>query len=64
MKEIELTVTGGERFTAKFGRKGFGRNFVFDGLWRGRRYHMRQVEVYAIWEGGGWLVISIIVKYF
>jgi hypothetical protein len=43
--EIELTVTGGERFTAKFGRNGFRRNFVFDGLWRGWRYHMKQVEV-------------------
>jgi len=62
--EVELTLTGGEQFAAKFGRTGFRRNFVFDGLWRGQRYHMKQVEVYATWEDDDWLVISVVVKYF
>jgi hypothetical protein len=34
------------------------------GLWRGRRYHMKQVEVPAIWEDRGWLVTNVITKYF
>jgi hypothetical protein len=38
--------------------------FVFDGGWRGRRYHMKQIEVYTTWEEDDWLVISVIVKYF
>jgi hypothetical protein len=63
-KEIASTIRDGERFAAKFGRAGFRRNFVFDGLWRDRRYHMKQVEVLATWEDGDWLVISVIVKYF
>ena len=62
-EEIASTLTGGERFGAKFGRSGFRRNFVFDGLWRGQRYHMKQVEVFAVREDGDWLVISLIVKY-
>jgi hypothetical protein len=51
-EEIASTLAEGERFAAKFGRSGFRRNFGFDGLWRGRRYHMKQVEVYAGWEDG------------
>ena len=52
------------RFPAKFGRNGFRRNFRFDGTWRGRRYGMKQIEAFAIYEDGDWLVISVIVKYF
>ena len=62
--EVAATVREGERFAAKFGREGFRRNFSFGSLWRGRRYHMKQVEVFATWEDGDWLVISVIVKYF
>jgi hypothetical protein len=63
-EEIATTIRDGERFIAKFGREGFRRNFIFEGLWRGRRYHMKQIEVFAVWEDGDWLVISVVVKYF
>jgi hypothetical protein len=62
--EVIATVEGGERFSAKFGRVGFRRNFPFEGLWRGRRYSTKQVEAYAVREGEDWLVITILVKYF
>lgn len=54
--EVVATVEGGERFTAKFGRIGFRRNFAFNGTWRGRRYTSKQVEVHAVEESGDWLV--------
>ena len=63
-EEVEAAIREGERFPAKFGREGFRRNFRFDGTWRGRRYGMKQIEAFAIWENGDWLVISVIVKYF
>ncbi len=63
-EEVAATVGEGERFAAKFGRHGFRRNFRFDGIWRGRHYAMKQVEAFAIFEDGEWLVISVIVKYF
>jgi hypothetical protein len=63
-EDVLGTIREGERFPAKFGRQGFRRNFEFDGLWQGHRYHMKQVEVLATWEDGDWLVISVIVKYF
>lgn len=62
--EVAATIREGQRFAAKFGREGFRRNFPFGSLWRGRRYHMKQVEVFATWEDGDWLVITVIVKYF
>jgi hypothetical protein len=63
-EEVAATLREGERFAAKFGREGFRRNFAFEALWRGRRYHMKQVEAFAVQEGGDWLVISVVVKYF
>jgi len=62
--EIIATVEAGESFEAKYGRKGFRRNFVFHGVWRGRRYATKQVEAYAVEENGRWVVITVLVKYF
>jgi hypothetical protein len=62
--EVAATLREGERFLAKFGRRGFRHHFLFDGLWRGRRYATKQVEAFAVEEDGDWLVISVIVKYF
>ncbi|HEX5078356.1 MAG TPA: hypothetical protein VFV80_04340 [Geminicoccaceae bacterium] len=62
--EVEATVTGGERFPARFGRTGFRRNFAFSASWRGRRYRTKQIEAFAVEEGDDWLVITVLVKYF
>ncbi len=63
--EVRSTVEFGERFPAKFGRVGFRRNFVFSGVWRGRSYSTKQIEVYAVEEASEeWLVITIITRYF
>ena len=61
--EVVATVEGGEQFPARLGRTGFRRNFAFGGLWRGKTYATKQIEAYAVDEDG-WLVISLIVKYF
>lgn len=62
--EVRATVAQGERFPARFGRRGFRRNFPVAGEWRGRRFETKQLEVYAVEEEGGWLVITVIVRYF
>jgi hypothetical protein len=62
--EVIATVAGGERFPAKLGRAGFRRNFPFDGIWRERRYATKQVEALAVRQDGGWLVITVLVKFF
>ncbi|HEX5482175.1 MAG TPA: DUF4258 domain-containing protein [Terriglobia bacterium] len=62
--EVISTVESGEHFPTKFGRAGFRRNFAFNAEWLSRSYATKQVEVYAVQEDGGWLVITVLVKYF
>jgi hypothetical protein len=54
----------GKNFLQKFGRIGFRRNFNFEGMWRGKKYNAKQVEVYAVKENDDFVVITVIVKYF
>ncbi|MBI5184458.1 MAG: DUF4258 domain-containing protein [Nitrospinae bacterium] len=63
-QEIISTVETGETFPAKYGRTGFRRNFHFDAAWRGKHYKTKQVEAFAVKENNGWIVITIIVRYF
>jgi hypothetical protein len=62
--EVKATVEEGEQFPARFGRTGFRRNFPFDSKWRGRAFRSKQIEAYAVREGGDWLVITVITRYF
>lgn len=62
-EEVVATIESGERFPAKFGRSGFRRNVPFDGAWNGKRFATKQIEAYAV-EEDGWLVITVIVKFF
>ena len=62
-EEVFTALKEGERFPAKFGRTGFRRNFSFESTWRGKHYGTKQVEAYAV-EDNGWLVITVIVRYF
>lgn len=61
--EVIATVQAGEVFPAKYGRTGFRRNFQVSGQWRGRHFNNKQIEAYAV-EEDGWLVLTVIVKYF
>ncbi len=63
-EEVVETVRQGEQFPAKYGRTGFRRNFSFEAMWRGRYYGNKQIEAYAVWEDDGWLVISLVTKFF
>lgn len=64
LQEVVATVRRGERFPARLGRTGFRRNFRFGGVWRGRTYATKQVELFAVPEHGGWLVITVLVRYY
>jgi len=62
-EEVIRAIESGERFQAKFGRMGFRRNFAFDGEWNGKRYATKQVEA-LVAQDDGWLVITVVVKFF
>jgi hypothetical protein len=63
-EEVVETVERGERFPARFRRTGFRRNFVFGKEWRGRLYSTKQIEAYAARTRQGWLVITIVTRFF
>ena len=63
-EEVVLTVETGEKFNARFGRTGFRRNMPFYEQWRGKVYGTKQIEAYAIRRYDGWLVISVVTRYF
>ena len=63
-EEVIATVQLGEQFPAKFDRTGFRRNFAFNKLWHDKLYRTKQIEAYAVLEKDGWLVISIITRFF
>lgn len=63
-EEVIGIIERGERFAAKHGRIGFRSNFQFDGEWNNKRYSTKQLEAFAVEEEDGWLVITVIVKFF
>ncbi len=62
--EVIGTVETGTRSPAKFGRTRFRRDLPFGAEWRGRRYATKRVDAFAVEEEDGWLVITVIVRYF
>jgi len=48
--EVKETVLHGEKFSAKFGRTGFRKNFSFEGKWNNRMFRNKQIEVYCVKE--------------
>ena len=62
-EEIITAIETGETFAAKFGRTGFRRNVSFGGLWKGKVYATKQVEVYAVKEGDDWLAITFVTRF-
>ncbi len=63
-EEVRLAIESGEMFPAKFGRCGFRRNFPFHKSWQDRVYSTKQVEVFAVKETHGWLVVTVITRFF
>ena len=63
-QEMVETVHTGESFPVKFGRMGFRKIFGYNGTWRGRRYANKEVEAIAVEISGGWLVLTVIARYF
>jgi hypothetical protein len=62
--EAVSVVELGIRSPARFGRTQFRHQFPFGGVWRGRRYTAKQVDVFAVEQEDGWLVITVIARYF
>jgi hypothetical protein len=64
VEDIRLTIASGRAILAKFGRTQFRRVFSFNSVWNGKKYARRQIDAFAVKITEGWLVITVIVKYF
>lgn len=64
IEEVELTVAIGEKFTAKFERIGFRKNFIFNSVWLGKLYSTKQIEVYTVSEEDDLIILTVIVNTF
>lgn len=62
--EVIATVERGESIPAKHGRAGFRRNFAGQWKRRSKTFDTKQVLAYAARADDGWLVVTVIVKFF
>lgn len=62
--EVVQAVRTGEQFLAKHGRTGFRHNYAYNREWRGHWYAIKQVEAIAVQEAAGWVVVTVMTKYF
>ena len=62
--EVRMTLTNGRVMAAKFGRTGFRHVFAFNAQWNGKYFASKQIDAFAAKIPSGWIVISVIVKYF
>lgn len=61
---VRETVLLGRKSPAKFGRVVFRRVFDVRGTWNGKPFAKQQIDAFAATIPSGWLVVTIIVKYF
>ncbi len=61
---VRQTIRSGHRSPAKFGRIAFRQVFSFGRTWNGRRFAKQQIDVFAATIPDGWLVVTVIVKYY
>lgn len=62
--EVTDTVNSARPVPAKFGRFRFRKRFTFGSTWNGKRYAAKQIDVFAAKMSDGWLVVTVIVRYF
>jgi hypothetical protein len=62
--QVRETVMKGQQTPTKFGRVKFTLVFPFGKMWNGKKYARQEIEAFAATIPNGWLVVTVIVKYF
>ena len=62
--EVEHTILHGDAFPARHGRTGFRHTVPFNAIWNGRHSAHKQLTVYVVEDGGDWIAITVICRYF
>lgn len=63
-REVLLSIEKGEVEPVRRGRKMYRKNFQFNGMWRGKRYQIKQVAPIVADEGDRLVVVTVFVFYF
>jgi hypothetical protein len=62
--QVRQAVLHGEPSPAKYGRRRFRSVLPFGARWNGKHFAFKQIDVFAATMHGGWIVETVIVKYF
>jgi hypothetical protein len=62
--EVRTTIREGEASEARHGRTEFTHTFSFDDEWNGTYYESKELTVYAAEDGGDWIVVTVIPRYY
>ena len=62
--EVVAAIRAGQPEPARKGRTLHRKNFQFDGLWRGRPYHVKQVAPVVVAEPDRLVVVTVYAFYF
>jgi hypothetical protein len=62
--QVTDTITSGRPAPAKFGRRRFRKTFPFNAEWNGTRYARKTIDAFAAKMSYGWLVVTVVVRYF
>lgn len=63
-EEVIQTIRQDTRSPAKQGRTAFQHTFDYRREWNGTYYDHKEVTAYAVEEGGEWVVITVICRYY
>lgn len=63
LSEVEETIREGARERAERGRWLYRKRFEFEGTWRGREYHGKEVAVVVVEEESRLVVVTVYVFY-
>jgi hypothetical protein len=62
--QVRRTILIGHSTPAKFGRTQFSQVFSFNASWNGKFYARKRIDAFAAKIPRGWIVITLIVRYF
>ena len=63
-EQVVAVIETGRASPGKFRRRRFRKVLAFNASWNGRRYRNKQIDAFAVKMPYGWLVITVIVRYF
>lgn len=63
-EEVRVAIETGEQVPAKKDRIAFRKNFVFNSVWKGEHYDIKQVMPIVVEEMNKYIVVTVYVFYF